>query len=723
MHNKNPRTVENKNKAQVEITNNGWYIKNGRIRMEINLALNGGIALASLTTGGKDWATTGSNMGVAIETRLGKDPVNLETAGYKLVGGAVNNLSEEGVELVLSFSNDTIGAIYELIIRCFPDVSALEFIARLINRGDAPLPLVYRLFPLSLILCKGSDDYKVFTADSKGRHGFFNSMIVTKKCEFDNWIVLEDSTEGESIIFGGDMGAGVLNFSVSVNQEPNGMRVLAGTNPPSAGENEEPSAIELARGASIETPLVFLALAKGGADDAANEAFRYLKRHVMPEPVPGAPFASCCVWLTLPDSEEILRDELRLAQRVGFDVFYHDATWVEGSSLIPGMNDWAMGLGTFKENTQKFPHGLEDLSRRVRDAGMKFGLWVDPGNVDSKRVASGEIPQSWLAKRNGKTLELRHQSLSPMTQLCLGNPEVVAWIKKNLVEIIEKYCVEWMKWDPSGTITHACDRTDHGHGAHGGAWAAYAGKMEIWSHLLKKFPMLSGFECEPSLRYCRTNPGPRSLLPGGYICEFMTGPMVSPYVWGSLATIKTTDSCEIKELTDGWCSASTLDYSLRQHFIHGFAFGNINGMWSQLLSKAPIGYIEAFRRNLLHFKLYRHLLFCDVWHPSLSNPENWTAIEYVNEDASEAVIFAFRHRGGALSNVVKLKALDPTKTYILTSLNDRPGREKPVTGAALMNEGITLSLPDTWLAKGDGFPNSGYDGQLEFGSDIIFIKQ
>ncbi len=56
--------------------------------------------------------------------------------------------------------------------------------------------------------------------------------------------------------------------------------------------------------------------------------------------------------------------------------------------------------------------------------------------------------------------------------------------------------------------------TDHGHGAHGGVWSAYAGKMEIWSHLLKKFPNLSGFECEPSLRYCRTNPGPRTLLPG-----------------------------------------------------------------------------------------------------------------------------------------------------------------------------------------------------------------
>ena len=70
---------------------------------------------------------------------------------------------------------------------------------------------------------------------------------------------------------------------------------------------------------------------------------------------------------------------------------------------------------------------------------------------------------------------------------------------------------------------------------------------------------------------------------------------------------------------------------------------------------------------------------------------------------------------------MKLTALDPKRMYVLTSLNDRPGRERRVSGADLASKGIELSLPDQWLAKGDGFPGPDYDAQLEFGSDIIVI--
>ena len=415
-------------------------------------------------------------------------------------------------------------------------------------------------------------------------------------------------------------------------------------------------------------------MAHGGPDEVANEALRYLKKHVLPEPVENSPLAASCVWLADPDAEEILSEELAFARRVGFDVFYHDACWVEGSSLVPGMNDWALGLGTWRESAAKFPHGLSAFSGKVRAAGMKFGIWVDPGNVDAALVDSGEIPRSWLALRGGKVQQCRHPSLAVMTQLCLGNPDVVAWIKRELSGIIDRFGLEWVKWDPSGTVNHACDCTDHGHGKHGGAWAAYEGLMEIWSYLLGKYPKLTGFECDPSLRHCRTNPGPRTLMPGGYRNEFMTGPMVGPYVTGSLATTRTTDSTEIRELTAGWCTASTLDYSQRQHFVGGIAFGNINGMWSQFLSRAPSGYIEAFKRNLLAFKGYRHLLFEDVWHPVLEDAVKWDALEYAREDASEAVVFVFRHPGGGEKNVVKLKALDPARTYVVTSLNDRPGQ-------------------------------------------------
>src|SRR5581483_8029163 len=123
-------------------------------------------------------------------------------------------------------------------------------------------------------------------------------------------------------------------------------------------------------------------------------------------------------------------------------------------------------------------------------------------------------------------------------------------------------------------------------------------------------------------RYARTNPGPRTLLPGGYHNEFITGPMASPRVWGSLYSAPA-------ELMGAWYSVSALDYDLRGHFTHGVSFGNINGSAAQRLSLAPPGYVEAFARALWHFKGYRHLLLEDVYHPRLAEPRDWSALQYV----------------------------------------------------------------------------------------------
>jgi len=201
------------------------------------------------------------------------------------------------------------------------------------------------------------------------------------------------------------------------------------------------------------------------------------------------------------------------------------------------MNDWTKGLGSYEENKEKFPHGIKNLSDAVHAMGMKFGVWVDPGNVDAARVESGEVPSDWLAMIDGKTIGATHPSLTPTKQLCLGDPKVVAWVEKQLGDITEKWQLDWIKWDPSSTVSYECNRTDHGHGKTDGAYAASRGRLEILRYLLNRFPNLSGFECDPSLQYSRTNPGPQNLLPGGYTNEFITGPMVSPNVWGSLATM------------------------------------------------------------------------------------------------------------------------------------------------------------------------------------------
>ena len=714
--------------AWVKATARGWIIGNDRLRLELRRTDAGGTTVASLArtadTGSRaprEWAHPGAATGpwVRSDGESGFRPP--ERIGFRLSDADTVELEGGTVELNLRYLHETSGALLVQSLRCFPGHATIECATRVQNaRGS--VPAICAIAPISIALADTARRLVLWTAAAEGQHGFTAAGTASDQHQADGWVVVEDAQAGESLLVGGDLGAGVLRFGLDVEPTTAGVRIRAGANPPVDGRAaDSDGTIEPAAGHAVEAPLTFLTLAEGGPDEVGNETFRYLKRHVLPQPVTGTPLAAYCVWLTDPDSEQILNEELAFAKRVGFDAFYHDASWVAGSSTVPGMNDWAQGLGTYEESAEKFPQGLAELSRRVRAAGMRFGLWVDPGMVDSNRVATGEIPHEWVAMRGGQVLETRHASLSPMTQLCLGCPQVIAEITGKLAAIIERYDLEWIKWDPSGTVSHACDRADHPHGPRGGTWAAYAGRMEIMSHLLDRFPNLIGFECDPSLRHSRTNPGPRTLLPGGYTNEFITGPMVSPYVWGSLASRKSVEASTLREITSGWCSASTLDYSLRRHFTHGIAFGNINGMQAQLLSHAPAGYIEAFKRNLLNFKRYRHLLLGDVWHPQLADPHGWEALQYMADDGSESIVFVFRHPGGAERNVVRPKALDRSSGYVLERLNDRPGRQRRLSGEGLLRDGIPVELPDPWLAAGDGLPAGDHDAQLGFGSDILVI--
>ena len=697
--------------AQVSITNStsGWKATNGNISLELNRS-SGTVQLASLRReGGTEWAVPGSPL-INIPDKSGKD--------YRFADGAVSGVAKAGQQLTLRFKSSS-GGIFTLMLTLYPKSTVIEMKARVENLGQKPLLLDSHIDPLSLTL-KDPPDLKAYSS-VQGQFGFQSVGGVSIARDFPDWVVLRNESSGESALVGGEPGLGVLGWKATTHPSTSGTILQAGTVLLKNKEGAPAPVFELAPGQSVETPLTFLTLAKGDEDVVANEAFHYLKEYIFLTPLPDAPLATYCVWLTEKNSEIPILRELDLAQRVGFDVFYLDATWSEGASVVPGMNDWSAGLGNYQENKLKFPHGLRTISDDVHSRGMKFGLWVDPGNVDAKLVESGQIPKDWLAEIDGKPLETIHPSLSPTRQLCLGNPKVVAWVKKQLGDLIEKYSLDWIKWDPSSTVSYECSRTDHGHGHTDGAYAAYRGRQEILQYLMERFPNLSGFECDPTLLYARVNPGPQGLLPGGYTNEFITGPMVSPNVWGSLAVAGVGDA-KGDSLTARWYSASTLDYYMRKHLTHGISFGNINGMSAQLLSAAPAGYIEAFQRNLLYFKEYRHLLFEDVYRPK-PRAAGWSSIQYIKEDATQSVVFIFRDKSEAADTTIPLRGLDRKAKYLVTSLNDRPGRNRVLTGEALTG-GIAEHLPNDWLAKGDGAAANGeFADQLKIGSDILLLKR
>jgi hypothetical protein len=691
-----------------------WRLGNEKIALEIRKTGSGAAGLVSLrdVETGYQWAPAQGTLGAFLEGASGSGAQN--ESGFALTG-----VRPTERELVLSFANGSTGATLEVRLKTFPGRSVIEYAATLENRGKAVLPLLSRVDPLLVSLKAGH--VRALGPVPSG-HGFGSPVPVSGTQHFSSWLALEQPDSAESLFVGGDMGLGMLKWNIDTVSDGETMLLHAGLSLPSSANASQSPAYEIAPGGKVELPPVFLALAHGDADDAANEAFRYLKQHVFLRPVAGTPLATYCIWLTHPNSQEPLLDELKFARRMGFDVFYHDASWFENSSIVPGMNDWSKGLGAWRESRVKFPNGMKAFTHAVRASGLKCGIWVDPGNVDSERVASGEIPKSWVAMIDGKALETHHPSLSPMTQLCFGDPEVVNWVEQNLARIIGEWKLDWLKWDPSGTANYACNRTDHGHTSRNGLYAAYRGRMEILRYIMERFPQLSGFEVDPSLRYSRVNPGPPELLPGGYINEFITGPMVSPNVWGSLASAGMGEA-SADRLTGSWYSSSALDYSLRKHFMHGVTFGNINGMSAQLLSAAPAGFIEAFQRNLLYFKQYRQLLLEDVYHPALTQAQGWRAVQYSKEDRSEGVLFVFRDHSESDENSVKLRALAQDARYRVTSLNDRPGRDRIMSGEELTTTGLHVKLPDPWLAKGDGLPDAKFEDQLRYGSDVILFRR
>jgi hypothetical protein len=696
--------------AQVSIAESaqGWELTNGHIHVDLSRS-SSGVHLKSLRReGGAEWAVADTPL-VAVPDKVSKP--------YLFADAAVSDLEKGGKQLTLRFKSGP-DTLLSLKLKLYPHGAVVQTAMQVENRSQHTLALDSHMDPLFLTLKNPAGGLRPFSS-AKGEHGFHSSGNLSQRHEFQDWIVLENESAKESILVGGEPGLGVLGWRANVLSSASSTVILAGTILIKDKKTGPSPTFELAPGATVETPLSFFSLAKGDTDDAGNETFRYLKQYIFPAPLPNSPLVTYCIWLTERNSEELVLKELELAKRVGFDVFYHDATWYEGASVVPGMNDWTRGLGSYRESKEKFPHGIKTLSDAVHAMGLKFGLWIDPGNVDAARVASGEIPEDWLAMIDGKTLGTTHPSLAITKQLCLGDPKVVAWIEKQLGDIIEKWHLDWIKWDPSSTVSYECNRTDHGHGSTDGAYAAYRGRMEIMRYLLARFPNLSGFECDPSLQFARTNPGPQTLLPGGYINEFITGPMLSPNVWGSLATAGKGDAGG-EYLTSRWYSASALDYYFRKHLTHGVTFGNINGMSSQFLSAAPPGFIEAFQRNLLYFEQYRHLLLEDVYHPKIE-AAGWSSVQYVKEDSSESVVYIFRDKSGIADTKIRLRGLDAKAKYRVTSLNDRPGREKEMTGESLLSD-FAVHLPDQWLASGDGALEE-FAAQQLYGSDILLIQR
>ncbi|MGE5265101.1 MAG: glycoside hydrolase family 36 protein [Acidobacteriota bacterium] len=129
---------------------------------------------------------------------------------------------------------------------------------------------------------------------------------------------------------------------------------------------------------------------------------------------------------------ELLLEQIDLAAALGVDAYQVDAGWYDR------MGDWNV-------DAQKFPNGLEEIANRVRDHGMRFGLWLAVATVGEKSQVYREHPE-WIAR--DRCGEPNRHPIAGTATMCLDSP-YYEFIREKMDGVIRRYGVELLKLDLS----------------------------------------------------------------------------------------------------------------------------------------------------------------------------------------------------------------------------------------------------------------------------------
>jgi alpha-galactosidase len=462
---------------------------------------------------------------------------------------------------------------------------------------------------------------------------------------------------------------------------------------------------DMAPGERLGAPRVFIGLATGDRDEAFLTARHYMKQHVFPEPPKNWPWVDYDFWSTDGAGvEKALFDEVDFSAGLGVDIFCMDAGWYTGSST-KGTGDWGCGLGNYTDDRTKYPSGLAAISRRVHQAGMKFGLWVGPNIVDSRLVGS-VIPQLWTAQIGGKDQTLHPGDWeSAATQVCLGCQPYIEFLKRELTRIIRDFQIDWLKWDNSGipgSPANGCSRTDHGHQAGDASYASMVGQYEIFQYLHRTFPDLVLEQCGYGSRLdyglartIRANWLSDASFPSEAVRR---NALAAGYLYPS-ADNGAWIVVEDPDLLKSAGKPALLDTIFRSRMISLFGFGTINGQLKERISLLPESILAAAHRNTALYKRYRHLLQHDCSRlMNLDNiPEEPQAVQFTSPDGQEAVVLIFRGTSAKGSFQLLLRGLKKNHSYNVTFANDNSTAEKD--GRELLSQGITVSLPSLSMSE------------------------
>ena len=141
-------------------------------------------------------------------------------------------------------------------------------------------------------------------------------------------------------------------------------------------------------------------------------------------------------------NEEKILQIARRAKELGVEMLVLDDGW------FGKRNTDNCSLGDWVINTEKLPGGLNSLSDRLHDLGLKFGLWFEPEMISPDSDLYRAHPD-WCLHVDGRArVEMRNQLI-----LDLSRREVQDYIIESVSAVLESARIEYVKWDMNRNMT------------------------------------------------------------------------------------------------------------------------------------------------------------------------------------------------------------------------------------------------------------------------------
>ncbi len=366
------------------------------------------------------------------------------------------------------------------------------------------------------------------------------------------------------------------------------------------------------------------------------------------------------------------------AARLGVDMLVMDDGW------FGKRNDDCSGLGDWFVNENKLPGSLAKLSERIKELGLKLGIWFEPEMVSEDSILYREHPD-WTIKIPGrKPTRGRFQLVLDITR-----EDVREYIYNSISKILKSADISYVKWDMNRSI---CD------------WYSHELPPERQGEMQHRY-VLGLYELLERL----TNDFPNVLFEGcsGGGGRFDAGMLYyCPQIWLS----DNTDAYERTKIQYG----SSFFYPVSAFGSHVSAVPNHQtGRVTPLESRAVTAMAGSFgyeldlntlserekievKEQISRFKKFGPLIHNGCYY-RLSDPmkDNYAVWSYVSKDRCEALVqgMIFHTEPNMVRYNIKLKGLNREKRYVLKETG------QVFTGKALTDGGILL--PKSW---GEYFP-------------------